>query len=92
MAKWARTLAWELDFWGRFRRAVESANASLDASIENYDDVLVLLLAEVSQQYMWMSEQRNSGWNTPERMSVHNARVSNWPARSLQMAQQPSLM
>ncbi len=45
-------LAWELDFWGRFRRAVESANASLDASVENYDDVLVLLLAEVSQQYV----------------------------------------
>ena len=45
-------LAWELDFWGRFRRAVESTNASLDASVENYDDVLVLLLAEVSQQYV----------------------------------------
>src|SRR5262249_9795302 len=24
-------LSWELDFWGRFRRAIESANASLDA-------------------------------------------------------------
>jgi outer membrane protein TolC len=24
-------LAWELDFWGRFRRAIESANDSLDA-------------------------------------------------------------
>jgi NodT family efflux transporter outer membrane factor (OMF) lipoprotein len=44
-------LAWELDFWGRFRRAVEAANATLDASIENYDDVLVLLLAEVAQRY-----------------------------------------
>ncbi len=44
-------LAWELDFWGRFRRAVESADAKLDASIENYDDVLVLLLAEVAQNY-----------------------------------------
>ena len=45
-------LAWELDFWGRFRRAVESANADLDASIENYDNVLVLLLSEVARQYM----------------------------------------
>ena len=45
-------LAWELDFWGRFRRAIESADASLDASIENYDDVLVLLLAEVAQRYV----------------------------------------
>jgi NodT family efflux transporter outer membrane factor (OMF) lipoprotein len=43
---------WELDFWGRFRRAVEAADAELDASIENYDDVLVLLLAEVSTSYV----------------------------------------
>ena len=33
-------LNWELDFWGRFRRAVESNNALLDASVEDYDDTL----------------------------------------------------
>ncbi len=46
------SLAWELDFWGRFRRAVEAADANLDASIYNYDDVLVLLLSEVAQSYI----------------------------------------
>lgn len=46
------SLAWELDFWGRFRRAVEAADAKLDASVEDYDDVLVLLLSEVAQQYV----------------------------------------
>jgi len=45
-------LAWELDFWGRFRRAVEAADARLDSSIENYDDVLVLLIAEVATAYV----------------------------------------
>jgi NodT family efflux transporter outer membrane factor (OMF) lipoprotein len=45
-------LSWELDFWGRFRRAVEAADAELDASIENYDDVMVLLLAEVASSYV----------------------------------------
>jgi NodT family efflux transporter outer membrane factor (OMF) lipoprotein len=45
-------LAWELDFWGRFRRAVEAADATLDASVENYDDVLVLLMSEVAQRYV----------------------------------------
>ena len=44
--------SWELDFWGRFRRAIEAADAELDASIENYDDVLVLLLAEVASSYV----------------------------------------
>jgi NodT family efflux transporter outer membrane factor (OMF) lipoprotein len=45
-------LAWELDFWGRFRRAIESADASLDASIEDYDTVLVTLLGDVATNYV----------------------------------------
>jgi NodT family efflux transporter outer membrane factor (OMF) lipoprotein len=44
-------LSWELDFWGRFRRAVEVADAKLDAAAADYDDVLVLLLAEVADSY-----------------------------------------
>ncbi len=48
------TASWELDFWGRFRRAVEVADAELDASIEEYDDVLVVLLADVSTSYVQM--------------------------------------
>ncbi|MEN6365956.1 MAG: TolC family protein [Thermoguttaceae bacterium] len=45
-------LNWELDFWGRFRRAIASTNASLDASVADYDDVLVTLLADVAQNYV----------------------------------------
>ena len=45
-------LSWELDFWGRFRRAIESANASLDASVENFDNALVTLLADVATNYV----------------------------------------
>ncbi len=45
-------LSWELDFWGRYRRAIESANGSLDASAENYDDALVTLLADVATNYV----------------------------------------
>ncbi|MEX2173996.1 MAG: efflux transporter outer membrane subunit [Pirellulaceae bacterium] len=45
-------LAWELDFWGRYRRAIESADARLDSEVENYDDVLVLLIAEVASTYV----------------------------------------
>lgn len=43
--------AWELDIWGKFRRAIESEAASLDASIANYDDILVLLQADVAAAY-----------------------------------------
>jgi NodT family efflux transporter outer membrane factor (OMF) lipoprotein len=45
-------LSWEADFWGRFRRNVESADARLDASVENYDDALVTLLADVAVNYV----------------------------------------
>jgi len=44
--------AWELDFWGRFRRGIESADASLLASVAGYDDVLVTLTAEVARNYV----------------------------------------
>lgn len=43
--------SWEIDFWGRYRRGIEAADAELDASVENYDDVLVLLVAEVARAY-----------------------------------------
>ncbi len=45
-------LAWELDFWGEFRRAIESADASLDASVFDYDDILVTLLSDVATNYV----------------------------------------
>jgi len=45
-------LSWEIDFWGRFRRGVEAADADLEASIENYDDVMVILLSDVATNYV----------------------------------------
>jgi len=49
-------LAWELDFWGQFRRTVLSAQAQLDASVENYDATLVTLLGDVSLYYIQMRQ------------------------------------
>jgi NodT family efflux transporter outer membrane factor (OMF) lipoprotein len=46
------TATWELDFWGRFRRAIEAADAELDSSVEEYDDVLVVLLSDVASNYV----------------------------------------
>ncbi len=43
---------WEIDLWGRLRRGIESADANLDASIEDYDDVLVSLIAETAAAYV----------------------------------------
>ena len=44
--------AWELDLWGKFRRALESADADLMASVASYDDALVSLTAQVANTYV----------------------------------------
>ncbi len=44
--------SWELDFWGKFRRAIESADASLQATIADYDNTLVSLTADVANAYI----------------------------------------
>jgi multidrug efflux system outer membrane protein len=46
------TMAWELDVWGRVRRSVESADASLQATVEDYRDIMVLLYADVAINYI----------------------------------------
>ncbi len=44
-------IGWELDFWGRFSRAIESADAAWFAAQANYENVLVLLHAQLAQTY-----------------------------------------
>ncbi|SPA49035.1 efflux transporter outer membrane subunit [Cupriavidus taiwanensis] len=44
-------IGWELDFWGRFSRAIESADAAYFAAKANHEDVLVLLHAQMAQTY-----------------------------------------
>ena len=44
--------AWELDFWGKFSRAIQAQVGNLEASIADYDDVLVALTAEVARTYV----------------------------------------
>jgi NodT family efflux transporter outer membrane factor (OMF) lipoprotein len=44
--------SWELDLWGRIRRAVEAADATLEAADDNRRDVLLVLLAEVARNFV----------------------------------------
>ena len=45
-------VAWELDVWGKLRRAIESADGAFLASVANYDDVLVTLVGDVASAYV----------------------------------------
>lgn len=44
-------IGWELDFWGKFRRGIEAADASYFASVAKYDDVQVLVAAQTASLY-----------------------------------------
>ncbi len=44
--------SWEIDLFGRVRRSVEAADATVQVSLEDHRAVLVSVLADVSQSYM----------------------------------------
>lgn len=48
--------SWEIDFWGRIRRSVQSADASLQASVEDYRDALIILYSEIANSYLSIRE------------------------------------
>jgi NodT family efflux transporter outer membrane factor (OMF) lipoprotein len=48
--------SWELDLFGRTRRAVEEARASTEAQIDAANDALVMLESEVAQSYLQLRE------------------------------------
>ncbi len=72
-------VAWELDIWGKFRRAIESGVANLEASIADYDDVLVSLAAEVARTYVLLR-------TFEERLEIARENVK-IQGRSLQIAE-----
>jgi NodT family efflux transporter outer membrane factor (OMF) lipoprotein len=46
------TASWEIDFWGKFRRNIEAADANLQGAVADYDNALVSLIADVTQSYI----------------------------------------
>ena len=44
--------SWEPDFWGKFRRGIESADATLLSTLADYDNTLVTLMADVANSYI----------------------------------------
>jgi NodT family efflux transporter outer membrane factor (OMF) lipoprotein len=71
--------AWELDVWGKYRRAIESGVANLETSIASYDDFLVSLTAEVARTYVLLR-------TFEERLEIARQNVK-IQGRSLQIAE-----
>lgn len=43
---------WELDFWGKYRRAIQANNAAFLASAAAYDNALLTLTADIASTYI----------------------------------------
>ncbi len=50
---------WELVFWGKYRRATESAKAEMAASEFGYGAIQISLIAEVANSYYLLLDYRN---------------------------------
>ncbi|RUR13744.1 efflux transporter outer membrane subunit [Legionella sp. km772] len=43
--------SWELDFWGKYRRAIQSNDAAFLASVAAYDNALITLTSDIATSY-----------------------------------------
>lgn len=59
--------SWEVDIFGKTRRAVEAANAEIGSAIESRNDTLISVLAEIGSNYM---ELRSS--QAQEKLVIEN--------------------
>jgi outer membrane protein TolC len=66
--------SWELDLFGKVRRAVESAKASEQAQAEAANDALVMLESEVAQSYVQLREAQNMALQ--QQLSINAAQQS----------------
>src|ERR1700746_2452161 len=88
------TSSWELDLFGRGRRAVEAADANALAAVENRHGVALAAVTELAQSYMQLRGTQNRLEITKrnlrlveENVELVNARFRNGVATTLDMAQ-----
>lgn len=91
--------SWEADFWGKFRRGIESADASLLQSLASYDDVLVILIGDVASTYVAIRTQqerlevaRNNISAQRRSLRIANVRFENGATTELDVQQARALL
>jgi len=73
-------ISWEMDFWGKFRRAVEAADAGLLAAVADYDSTLVGLTADAASTYVRIAHSKR-GSLLPGKMRKRKPRACFSPRR-----------
>lgn len=86
--------SWELDFWGRVRRELEAADATVEASENELRDVQVSVLAEAARDYIQLRGEQNraaiirDNLETARRsLELTRTRLANGVATDLEVAQ-----
>lgn len=69
-AAYSVTSNWEIDFWGKYRRAIQSNDASFLASIAAYDQALVTLTADIASTYVAIRMYENQILVTQDNIRV----------------------
>lgn len=65
--------SWELDFWGKYRRAILANDATFLASYAAYDNALVSLTADIASTYIGIRTSQQL-----IRVTERNIRVQRW--------------
>jgi NodT family efflux transporter outer membrane factor (OMF) lipoprotein len=88
------TSSWQLDLFGRVRRAVEAADANALAAVENRHGVVLAAVAELAQSYMQLRGTQNrlgiakrNLHLAEENVELVNTRFANGTATTLDLAQ-----
>jgi NodT family efflux transporter outer membrane factor (OMF) lipoprotein len=91
--------AWELDFWGKYRRGIESAQASVMATVADYYAALVSLTAEVARTYIGIrtfevliQEAQDNAKVQEEALKIAESRFGNGATSELDVTQARSLL
>ncbi|WP_227027191.1 efflux transporter outer membrane subunit [Corallococcus soli] len=90
---------WEVDFWGKYRRGVESGAAALLASVADYQSSLVALTAEVARTYVLVrtyevliDQGRENVRIQEEGFRIAESRFTNGVTSELDVAQAATLL
>jgi len=91
--------SWEIDFWGKYRRAVDAETAALLASVADYDAAVVSLTAEVARTYVavrtfevLIALARNNAEVQDKALKIATSRFQNGATSELDVAQSTTLL
>ena len=92
-------VAWEADFWGKYRKAVKAERAAYMSSVADYQNALVLLSAEVARTYVairtfeeLIEEGRRNVSVQEESLRIADSRFRNGATSELDVSQARTLL